>query len=81
MLEENYFLANSKYTTDIMELGFEQQKLVTNGGTANYRIEFVSANNNSFKTRATAVVDFDQDGVFNVWEIDQEKNLKELTKD
>ncbi len=81
MLEENYFLANSKYSTDINELGFEQQKLVNLGGSANYRIEFVSASNNTFLIRATSVVDFDQDGTFNVWEIDQEKNLKEVTKD
>jgi len=27
------------------------------------------------------VVDFDGDGEYNVWEIDQDKNLKETVKD
>ena len=31
---------------------------------------------NGFKAQAVSVVDFDKDGVFNVWEIDQDKNLE-----
>ena len=34
-----------------------------------------------FVGKATAVVDFDGDGQFNVWEIDQDKSLREVTKD
>ena len=63
------------------ELGFEQEKLTKDGGNANYLIEVVEASNNSFKVRATSVVDFDNDGVFNVWEIDENKKLTEVTKD
>ena len=48
---------------------------------ANYKIEIVESSSNSFKIRATSVVDFNQNGVFNTWEIDQEQNLKEITKD
>ena len=55
--------------------------VVVKHGKANYRIEVVSASQNTYVARATAVVDFDGDGVFNVWEIDQDKNLKEVTKD
>jgi type IV pilus assembly protein PilE len=36
---------------------------------------------NEYRATATAVVDFDNDGVFNVWEIDEKKQLKEITKD
>ena len=55
--------------------------MVTEGGNANYRIEIVSADERGFRATATAVVDFDGDGVYNVWEIDQDKELKEITKD
>jgi len=80
-LEQNYFYMYSSYTTNLEEIGFEQSKLVTDGGTANYRIEVVQAGPNYFVARATAVVDFDRDGIFNVWEIDQDKKLKEVTRD
>lgn len=80
-LEKTYFYTYSKYTDSFDDLGFEQSPLVTNGGTANYQIEVVSVASNAFKVRATAVVDFDGDGVFNVWEIDQDKKLIETQKD
>lgn len=82
-LQQSFFYEKSKYSTDFTELGFIQEKLTTDGkdGRANYRIEIVSATNNAFLARATAVSDFDGDGVFNVWEIDQDKNLKEVVAD
>lgn len=80
-LEKTYFYMKSKYSSSFDEIGFEQEKLVPDGGSANYRIEIVEATSTTFKARATAVVDFDGDGVYNVWEIDQDKNLIETTKD
>ena len=80
-LEKSYFYTYSRYSDDLEELGFEQASLVTDGGNANYRIEVVEAGENGFKAQAVSVVDFDKDGVFNVWEIDQDKNLKETVKD
>ncbi len=80
-LEQNYFYVHSTYTTDVTELGFEHAKLVSEGGTANYKIEIVEAQGSRFRIVATAIVDFDGDGAFNVWEIDQDMNLKETVKD
>jgi type IV pilus assembly protein PilE len=82
-LEQTYFYEHSKYSTDLAELGFIQEKLSSDGkdGKANYKIEITSATNNTFTAKATAVADFDGDGIFNVWQIDQDKNLKEITQD
>src|ERR1700750_2860075 len=82
-LEQSYFYEHSKYSKDLNELGFLQEKLVTDGkeGKANYRIEISNATSTSFTARATAVVDFNGNGTFNIWEIDQDKNLKEVTAD
>lgn len=80
-LQKEYFFYNSKYSGDTEELGFTQELLTTQGGKANYRIEIISSSPGAFKATATAVVDFDQDGSFNVWEMDHEKNLKETVKD
>ncbi|MDD4190889.1 MAG: prepilin-type N-terminal cleavage/methylation domain-containing protein [Mangrovibacterium sp.] len=80
-LEKNFFYMYSKYSADPQEIGFEQEILVTANGSANYRIEITEATTNTFKARATAVADFDGDGIFNVWEIDQDKKLLEITKD
>lgn len=80
-LEKNYFYTYSKYSIDFNEIGFEHEKLVNEGGNANYRIEILEASMTGFKARGTAIADFDGDGAFNVWEIDQDKKLVEVTKD
>lgn len=80
-LEQSYYYTYSKYSTSFEEIGFEQSKPVTDGGTANYRIEIKEITESGFKAIATAVADFDGDGVFNVWEINEKKELKEVVKD
>lgn len=82
-LEKTYFYEFSKYSNDLEKIGFEQEKLVSESedGKSNYAFEIVSADSKSFVVRATAVVDFDGDGEFNVWEIDENSNLNEVVKD
>lgn len=80
-LEKTFFYMHSKYSEDLASIDFEQSKLTTEGGQANYQLEIVEAGNTNFLARATAVVDFDGDGVLSVWEIDQDNMLREVTKD
>ncbi|TAJ09148.1 prepilin-type N-terminal cleavage/methylation domain-containing protein [Marinilabiliaceae bacterium JC017] len=81
-LEKTHFYEYSKFSNDMESIGFEQQKVVTEeGGSAKYQIEVVEVGANNFVARATAVVDFDGDGQFNVWEINEQGELKEVVKD
>ncbi len=82
-LQKMHFMEYSKFSAELEKLSFEQAPLVSEheNGNANYRIEIIETGPNSFLARATAVVDFDGDGVFNVWEIDESKGLREIVKD
>jgi len=80
-LEEAYFFEKDTYTNDLAALGFEQEKMVTEGGNARYKVEITKANTYEYNATATAIVDFDKDGVFNVWTIDQEGNLLQTVPD
>lgn len=83
-LEKTFHMEKSKYSKDLLQIGFEHQTLVTEDtekGKANYLIEITEASPSSFTATATAVLDFDGDGQFNKWQIDQDKNLIELIKD
>ena len=80
-LEKSHFYMYSNYSDDFGQLGFDQEQLVTDGGNANYLIEVVEYDVSGFTATATAVVDFDGDGVYNVWEINQDKKLRETNKD
>lgn len=80
-IERTHFFMYSKYSADFNEIGFEIPKNINENGNANYAYEILSATNTVFKARATALTDFDGDGVFNIWEIDQDQNLKEIVKD
>lgn len=71
----------SKFSPDLDELDFEAPLTVEENGTANYQYEILSATNTGFKARATAITDFDGDGTFNVWEIDETGVPKQTIKD
>jgi type IV pilus assembly protein PilE len=79
--QTTYRYMYSKYSLELNEIDFETPKTVNNNGRSNYSYEILSATGNSFKARATAITDFDGDGVFNVWEIDENGAPKQLVKD
>ncbi len=79
--EKQYYFMHSKYSNDFETLDFELPKTVKENGNANYSYEIIQAGTSEFKVRATAVTDFNSNGVFNVWEIDQNGNPTQVTKD
>ncbi len=79
--QTSYRYMYSKFSPDLNEIDFAAPKTVKEGGTSNYVYEVMTADNNSFKVRATAITDFDGDGIFNVWEIDENGNPKQTVKD
>ena len=80
-LQQSEYYRRDVYADDINDIGFEQAPLVTDGGTARYRIEIESADEEGFVATATAVVDFDNDGQYNVWEVREDGDIVERTPD
>lgn len=79
--EKQFYFMYSKYSNDFAELDFETPKTVQENGSANYAYEIIKSDNNDFKVRATAITDFNGNGIFNVWEIDQNGNPTQVIKD
>ncbi len=79
--QTTYRYMYSKYSNDFSEIDYIAPKTVKENGTSNYTYELLSFTNNSFKARATAITDFDGDGIFNIWEIDELGNPKQTVKD
>ena len=80
-LQQSYKYEHDRYSTSLSDVGFEQAKLITESGQARYKIEIVSADESSFSAQAVSVVDFDNDGTFNVWTVDQAGAIKEKVPD
>lgn len=79
--EKQYYFMYSKYSSNFSEIDFEAPKTVKENGSANYSYEIVQSSNAEFKVKATALTDFNGNGVFNVWEIDQNGLPKQITND
>ncbi|MEL6654572.1 MAG: type IV pilin protein [Bacteroidota bacterium] len=81
-LQDKYFMEHFSYAQEFQKVGFDHNQLVSQeNGVAHYQIEVVQASRETFLARATAITDFDGDGVFNVWEIDKNGIPREVTPD
>lgn len=80
-LMQAYFFEHDQYPADLATVGFEQALTVADGGSARYTLTIESAQGARFVALATAVSDFDGDGQFNVWEVDQDGLIRERTPD
>jgi type IV pilus assembly protein PilE len=80
-LQMSYFLEKDVYSNNLPAIGFMQDKLKTEGGTARYLIEITEVSAINFLATATAVIDFDKDGTMNTWSVNQDGVIKEITPD
>lgn len=80
-LQQAYRYGSDTYSADLAAIGFQQVALQPDGGTARYRIAIEQADAAGFVATATSVVDFDQDGVFNVWEASASGEIRQRTPD
>lgn len=79
VLEKAHFNQHGRYSASLDEIGFVQIPLVTDNppGKARYRITIPVANEARVIVTATAVVDFDGDGRYSVWTIDEAGNIRQ----
>ena len=75
-LQKSFFYEHDRYSASPGEIGYEQSPLVSEGGSARYKIEIVSADGRSFLARASSVIDSDKDGSVSVLEVDQSGNIR-----
>ncbi len=80
-LQRTYHLEKDVYADSFDAIGFEQEKLITEGGKARYIIEIEEAEPRSYTATATSIIDFDGDGVFNKWSVDENGIVEQVTPD
>ena len=80
-LEQSYKFEHDRYAKELTDIGFEQEKLTTDGGQARYKIEVLTADEKGFVAQATSIVDFDGDGIMNVWVVTESGDIKEKVPD
>jgi type IV pilus assembly protein PilE len=80
-LQRAFYYENDRYASTLLEIGFEQSPLISDGGTARYAITIENADMGGYVALATSVVDFNRNGIFNVWEVDETGRVRERTAD
>ncbi|XWN37314.1 MAG: prepilin-type N-terminal cleavage/methylation domain-containing protein [Balneola sp.] len=80
-LQRTYHLEKDVYADNFDAIGFEQEKLITEGGKARYIIEIEEAEPRKYTATATSIIDFDGDGIFNKWSVDENGIVEQVTPD
>ncbi|WP_409029384.1 type IV pilin protein [Gracilimonas sediminicola] len=80
-LQKTYRLEHDTYSDDFASLGFEQESLITEGGRARYEIEITEAGPNRYTATATSIIDFDNDGQLNQWQVTEDGNIEQTVPD
>ena len=79
--QQTFYQKHFRYSDQLNEVGYTPPKTLKDNGDARYSYEIAQASENSFIARATAIADFDNDGNINVWEINENGELRELVPD
>jgi type IV pilus assembly protein PilE len=79
-LETAYKEMFDYYTDNSYALGFIQDTLVIDGGV-NYLISILDITDSTFTATAVSVVDFDNDGQFNTWSVNEKGIITEIIED
>lgn len=80
-LEMAYKEMFGHYSDNLYALVFIQDTLVTEGGNANYQISLLKVTDSTFIATAISVVDFDKDGQFNTWTVNETGTIAEIIGD
>jgi type IV pilus assembly protein PilE len=80
-LQEAYYRENDTYAKTLEDLGFEQEKLISEGGKARYKVTLSSGDTKTYTAIATSTVDYDADGVYSVWRVSNDGKIENITLD
>ena len=80
-LQKSYYYIHSRYTDDLKALGYEEGPSIKEGGNANYQVEIITLEERGYVAQALSYIDFDGDGQYNTWTINQDKKLIEVISD
>ncbi len=80
-LQKVHHLEFDTYASDFNTIGFEHENMITEGGRARYLIEIESAGTSGYIATATSIIDFDNDGVFNKWQVDESGTVEQIIPD
>ncbi len=80
-LQEAYYRENDTYASMLEDLGFEQEKLISEGGKARFKVTLLSGDAKTYTAIATSTVDYDADGVYSVWRVSNDGKIVNITPD